>query len=124
MRYMLRNVCCLLFAFLFLISCKKENSRPQWDVAVLGPVAMGSMGINNIITDSLIHVNPDSTVKVIYNKTLYSLAIDSLVKIPDTAITNSFSFPVPLTLPAGFNFPAPPNETKLSAGNVQLRYAI
>src|SRR5438552_3515453 len=91
-------ICIILFA-----ACKKEHDSPQWDVGVLGPIVKGRLGVKNLINDTLFKVNSDSTLILIYNKSFYSLNIDSLVKIPDTTVTNFFVMP-----PIVNHLPLPP----------------
>lgn len=115
-------VCLALFA-----GCKKEFERPQWDVALLGPIAKGTLGIRNLTSDTLLKVNPDSSVTLIYNKNFYSLAIDSLLSIPDTIVNTTVPpnpVPVPFNITPGSILYQKTDETKLAVNNVQLRSAI
>lgn len=113
-----------VFCVLIAASCKKENQRPQWDIGVLGPMVKGSLTINNLVNDTLLKTNTDRSLSLVYERSLYSLNIDSLVTIPDTNIVNSFSYTFPIRLTAGFPFKDTTSEIKLSVSNVQLRYAI
>ncbi len=72
---------------LFMYSCRKhENERPRWDTQVLAPLLKSSLSMKDLITDTLIKSNPDSSLKVVYNKLLYELAIDSLFSLPETTV--------------------------------------
>ncbi|HRE97943.1 MAG TPA: hypothetical protein PK637_14330, partial [Flavobacteriales bacterium] len=76
-----------------LSSCKRDLQRPSWDIGVVGPVIHSSLGLGNMIADSLLQVNPDSSVVLSFSGTVYELDADTLLKLPDTTITNSFSLP-------------------------------
>ncbi len=119
----LKVILFVLLSVAVLTTCKKEHDRPQWDVGVLGPLVKGSLGINNLINDTLLKVNPDSTLTLVYNKNLYSLNIDSLFRIPDTTIVTPFHL-FPHTFAPGSSFPGLPSQTNLAVSKVQLRYAI
>ncbi|MFN3343649.1 MAG: hypothetical protein ACK40M_13195, partial [Flavobacteriales bacterium] len=36
-----------------LSSCKRDLQRPSWDIGVVGPVIHSSLGLGNMIADSL-----------------------------------------------------------------------
>lgn len=76
-----------------LSSCKRDLQRPSWDIGVVGPVIHSSLGLGNMIADSLLQVNPDSSVVLSFSGAVYELDADTLLKLPDTTITNSFSLP-------------------------------
>ena len=119
-----KGIIYLLLCIAVFTTCKKQNDRPQWDVGILGPLVNGSLGINNLINDTLLKTNPDSSLTLVYNTNLYSLNIDSLFSIPDTTVATAFTVPFALTLSPGSQFPSLPTETHLAVNNVQLRYAI
>jgi hypothetical protein len=83
----------LLFSIVVFASCKK-SLKPSWDLNLETPLVFTSMGINNIIPDSLLVVNPDNSLRIVYESSLYDFQVDSLVKMPDT-ITSSYFPPVP-----------------------------
>jgi hypothetical protein len=44
------------------------------------------MNINDILVDSLTKVNPDSSISVVYEDSLYELTLDSIFRLPDTTV--------------------------------------
>lgn len=86
-----------LFLSLLLIcgfySCKRELEQPSWEVGVVGPVFHSSLGLNDLLADSLIQVNPDSSITLVYSGNIYKLALDTLLNLPDTTIADTFQLP-------------------------------
>jgi len=76
----------LVVLFIFLGSCKKEDVHPQWDVSVLSPIAKTHLTLNQIVADSLVHVNSDSTISLVYQTKLADIRLDTIAKLPDTSI--------------------------------------
>ena len=70
---------CLLVSIL-LFSCRKVMEKPSWDTELLAPLVDASMNINNILPDSILMANPDSSMKIVFNNDLYKIDIDSLRK--------------------------------------------
>lgn len=123
MKLLFKSFLILLFAFIFS-SCRKDLGNADWDISVMTPIIKTSLGINNLLADSLIQQNPDTSLKIIYNTTLYKFSVDSLVNLPDT-ISNQ-------VIPINFNYYAPPgfpiiNKTDnkdLDLGNAQVRHIV
>ena len=69
-----------------LFSCKHELEKPSWDVNLLAPLIKSTLSIENIVGDSSVQVNPDSTISIVYRTNLYQFSLDSLIAIPDTNI--------------------------------------
>ena len=82
----------LLLAF---ISCKKEKDRPQWDVQVVAPLFHATLGMNNLIADSLISTDSLHAIHVMYEASLDDkiFDVDSLFSIPDPTITTVLTMP-------------------------------
>ena len=74
-----------LLIFLFLLSllagCRRKE-RPYWHVNALSPLIRSSLNIGNITGDSLVQVNPDSTISIIFQQDLFNFSVDSLVSLP------------------------------------------
>ncbi len=118
---------CIFSSFLFfvslsiIISCKRAS--PSWDVDMVAPLVNSTLTINNIIPDSLVHKNPDNSVDLVYNTSLYALNADSLFKLHDTTLTNFWPYPfsTPTVLnPTDTIIPATPNVINNNLGAVQL----
>ncbi len=68
-------------------SCKKEDIHPKWDVNVLTPIAKTHLTINQIVADSLLQVNSDSSISLVYQTNLAEISLDTMAQIPDTSVS-------------------------------------
>jgi hypothetical protein len=115
----------VLLAVFLLFSCKKENDNPQWNVNFLGPLAKATLGIENLIGDSSLSINPDGAVSLIIDTTFSNFKLDSVYTIPDTTILTTQVFPpFPLPIDPGTPFIAANNNVVLGVSGVQLKSAI
>jgi len=87
----------IVFFFLVLTiislvsSCKREEARPSWDSEVITPLLKSSLTINDLLNDTSITANADSTLKLVYQNHLYDVALDSLFAIPDTGVRKVYN---------------------------------
>lgn len=112
----------LFLSLLFLqFSCKKENDRPQWDVAVIGPILKARLSIDQLIADSLQQINPDGSVSLFYSSDVFKLDPDSLFKIPDTTLKtlNIWQF-IPYPVQPNTPFYSVNNNIRLGISGPQL----
>lgn len=110
-----------------LTACHKFSPKPTWDANILAPLVSANMSISNLVTDSLIHQNADSSITLIYNGSLYNVNTDSLVKIPDTTIQYAYFYISPKndTLYPGNILPFPaPAYTQYGGGSAEITKAI
>jgi len=108
-------------------SCRQKNRGPSWDVGVLAPILKTSMGLSNIVTDSLIIKNSDSSLKFVYSDTLFRLSLDTLVEIPDTTVMETFTMVGTIKLGPGEAIPTLSNitkETEYDLNGVELNKVI
>lgn len=117
-------VCCLLAFGIF--SCRKEMNRPSWDVDAFTPLINSTLSINNLLADSIVRINPDNSLDIVYRTSLYAISADSLFRIPDTTISNFYFSPLTTTINPGGGIINPPvsNNIKYSLGDIQLTQAI
>ena len=112
-----------LFAILFF-SCRKESEKTFWDSHILAPLINANLGVNNLLPDSLLQSNPDSSLKIVYQGNFYNLTMDTLFKIPDTLIHQGFAIPFPYTFSPGQQVVSNKlSETTYNLQGVQLRTA-
>lgn len=71
--------------------CRKQDT--SWDMDIRGPVLRSSLGLENLLPDSLLQVNPDGSVTLVFDETLYRLDLDSLIHLPDTTVADTFQLP-------------------------------
>ncbi|HKC68061.1 MAG TPA: hypothetical protein VKG26_07510 [Bacteroidia bacterium] len=79
-------LCVCIFTF-----CKR--SPTTWEDDVVAPLATGSLTLANLFPDTTIKTNTDSSLKIAFETSLINYQLDSLLKIPDTTVTTSFTFP-------------------------------
>lgn len=97
MNKVFKYIVTFILFFVFFASCKKENRLPSWDIDVLTPLLKSSLSLNNLLNDTLLAENPDSSLKIAYHHQFYSFSTDSLLQIPDTTFSHvypPFSFPL------------------------------
>jgi len=112
------------FILLSLFSCRKELEKPSWDTEILAPLVNASLDITNILPDSILQVNLDSSLKIAYSNDIYKLSMYTLFKIPDTAIHNGYTIPFPVTLnPGDVVINNNSTETTYALQGVELRTA-
>lgn len=116
----------LILLIAFFAGCKKENDHPQWDVEVLGPIAKASLGINNLVSDTIVRPDADGLLRVHYDTIFSAFKLDSLYQFQDTTILNSqvFAFPFSTQIIPNTVFSNNNNFIRLNSGNVQLKQAI
>lgn len=93
----------ILLASLLLFGCRKESTF--WEDDFVAPLAKGNLSLGNMFPDTTIKTNPDSSLKIAFETQLINFGMDSLLKIPDTTITNVAKVP--------FSFTVSPNTTLL-----------
>jgi len=80
----------LLLLILLMAGCRKEFKSPSWEVNVNAPLIYSDMGIEDIVPDSMLQVNADNSVNLVFDQKFFSYGIDSIVGIPDSTIRDSF----------------------------------
>ncbi len=115
----------VLLVIVLFSSCRKEMEKASWDTDILAPLISASMNINNILPDSILQANADSSMKIVFNNDLYKIDIDTLFNIEDTTIQNSYALPSPLPLPAGYPIPFPSTTaTTYALPGIELKKVI
>ncbi|NQY68030.1 MAG: hypothetical protein HRT72_09960 [Flavobacteriales bacterium] len=75
-----------LFATLLLqFSCKRDLTIPSWEADVMSPLVSTSLKIGNLLTDTLVQTESDSSLTIVYQQDLFTLRIDTLLEIEDTS---------------------------------------
>lgn len=93
-----------LLGILLFTTCKREPA--EWDVDIVAPVATASLSINDVAPDEYFITDNNGVVKVVYQNTIYTLPIDSLLKLPDTTLNYPLVIPFTLNLSPGTAIPA------------------
>lgn len=113
----------LLFT-LILVSCGKKLETPSWEMNLNAAVLYSDMGIEDIIPDSLLQVNPDNSVHLVYSSDFFNYGIDSLLKLPDSTLKDSFRAPINLVAPPGQILFNSTDNNAMSFGGPELVKAI
>lgn len=117
--------------FLLLVSvsaffaCKREEPT-QWKLDVLGPIAYGTITLDDLVdpSDSLLQADANGLLHFTTSDTIVDIPLDSLVQVPDTAVRLSFSLPFnggPFNIPAGTEVFSNDEDVTLNVGDVQLK---
>jgi hypothetical protein len=115
-----------VIGFVLFYSCRKEMKKPFWDTEILAPFINTSLNINNILPDSILQTNADSSMKIVYEGNIYNLSIDTLFSIQDTVLRNSYNIPAGSVVfsPGQAVINNSVTETTYSLGGPQLRKVI
>jgi hypothetical protein len=114
----------LLFS-LSIISCKKGDQNSQWNADELVPLIKTSVNLYDL--SNYDELNPDSSgaLMLTFSNSLFKFSLDSLVSIPDTAISERIDTLIFVSFAPGFSVDLAQNqETMLKIGNTELVEAI
>ncbi len=80
------QVACALLAVLPLLGgCRKEPARPSWDVDLAVPLVHTTLGLGDLIADSLLQTDVSGNVTLLYSTRLFALKLDTILSAPDTS---------------------------------------
>lgn len=106
-----------------VFSCRKDFERPNWDVDLLAPLIKTTLTLEDLLPDSIIQTNPDTSIKLVYQTNIFNVDMDSLFMIPDTTITEIYVFPFNSVANPGSSFYSNAEERTLNISNgVELNY--
>lgn len=121
----IRNITFICFAFLVVFSCKKDLNKPQWDMDIIAPLVKTSLTVNDLLPDSILQTNPDTSLKVVYETSILDIDVDSLFRIPDTTVNEVFPMSLSVLAAPGNSFYSEDREVTLNiTNNVQLNTAL
>ncbi len=77
-----------LFLLLILTSCRfKPREGLNWEQNLVAPLVKSRISIEDILTDSsVVHVNPDNSMQIVYRNTLTELFLSDYLVVPDTSV--------------------------------------
>lgn len=104
------------------VACRKDMEKPSWDTELLAPLVNATLDINNILPDSILQANADSSLKIVYEGNIYNISMDTLFRIPDTTLSSGYNIPITYSFNPGqvvINNSA--SETTYSLSGVALR---
>ncbi len=91
----MKHLLAVTILFTLLFSCKKEFTRPSWEVDMSVPLIHSSLGLENLIPDSLLNIGSNGEISLVFNQSVFKLDLDTLLQLPDTTVTDTFSIPPP-----------------------------
>lgn len=114
-----KGYCFLLLLIFLQTSCRK--GKALWEAEYAVPLATASLGLGDIIPDTLLVSNPDNSLVLNVEEEFYRFSLDQIVQIADTSIINKFNLPWgQYTLQPGMQFLAQVNQTQFNFGEVSL----
>lgn len=111
-----------IFISLLLFGSCKKNEPTTWNINAKGPVFKTTLSLNNILADSVLTENTDSTIDLNYTYKFIPINTDNVFEIPDTTISSfhNLNFPSPVNVNPGFQFVNNPEENKFDYGDARL----
>lgn len=96
--------------------------RASWDTEIVTPLVQATFDISNLMPDSILHQNADSTLEIVYQKSIHNFDVGNLFIIPDTTLHASYGIFFNATLSPGQVLPIPPiPETVYQLAGVELK---
>ncbi len=93
MNRMQKNLILLGLISISLIACKKEPTT--WNTDWSAPIAYGHLTLDDFVPEENLETNTDGYLSLVYHESVYSFSLDTLLKIPDTTIVNTYNIGVP-----------------------------
>lgn len=115
-----------LLVSLLAFSCKREEST-RWEIDGRAPIAGGEIAWEDLIADSLLDVDSEGLLHLIYEQSLVDFGLDTLVEIADTTITNSFDAGFtggPIDIPAGQSIISLDENINMNVNSAELRRIV
>ncbi len=114
-----------LVFLLLCVGCKRQEEPLRWNSDYSLPLAYGSLGIADLLPDSLVNVASDSSIMLVYEGELLNLDLTEILMLPDTVIRDTFQvqFPSPIDLSPGQVFINIPEEQDLQLPQISLSSA-
>lgn len=102
-----------------LFSCKKETTT--WSTNWSAPIAYGTLTLDDLVDTSNQYDNDDGYLSVIYNESVFSFSIDTLVQLPDTTVVAKSSVGIPsLNVSPGFVY-SDTYDQDYNLGEIELK---
>ena len=72
------------------IACKKV-SKTSWDTHNIIPLGRADMNIHDLVPDSLMKIDADKSVNLVYSHVISTLKVSDYLKLPDTTIIKTIA---------------------------------
>ena len=110
-----------LVVLIGLFSCKKEAT--VWNTNWSAPLINDTLDLSKLVNDTTLTAS-GGFYQLELERSLFDLNISELIDIPDTTITENFTFSGTLTIGPGFNFVNSIEEHDMNIDDVQLKLII
>lgn len=113
----------LILAFLFTLaftSCRREFETPSWETNLNAPLITSDIGIEDLIPDSLIQVNADNSINLVFDEVLFSYGIDTLLGLADSTIKDSLFSLLATTFSSGSTLYSDYDNNSIQANGAEL----
>ncbi|MBL6963871.1 MAG: hypothetical protein ISR55_08605 [Bacteroidetes bacterium] len=84
---MKRLIIVMTAVVLLFSNCRKD--KPDWQPEILIPFINSSLDIGDLLADSLIRQNTDSSLVLVYRYVFDAVHFDEILRIPDTTLTKT-----------------------------------
>lgn len=81
----------IILPTIFLYSCRKDIETANWEVETLTPLVNTNLSINNIVEDSILNENTDSSLSLVYRNHLYSFTLSDIVAPFNKSISSALT---------------------------------
>jgi hypothetical protein len=120
-----RCIICITLCIL-LVACRREEPT-RWDVNADVPLVFGDLGLDDLVTDSLLEVSSDGIYHLVLSENLTDFNLDTIVSIQDTLFHQRFVVPFqggPFSIPPDFNLISYSTNHEVALNDVQLKEVI
>ncbi len=116
----------LLVLAIVLAACQKDKPQPQWDLDLLAPLVTTSLTIGDLVPDSILSVDAQGNVSILYTTELFSITLDTVLTAPDTSFQYGYAlpFPGPVQFQPGATFNTTDDVTRFDLDDMQLTKLI
>jgi len=118
---MMKKLGVLIIALVVVLSCKKEKT--SWETDWSAPLLSDTLSLKNLVNDSTL-LETGGYYSLDLNREIFNLDLTELVGIPDTTISQNFSFSSNLNVTPGFSFINSIEEHFFDLKEVQLKQIV
>lgn len=111
----------MLLSLLVWNACKMD---PNWETDWEAPLAKVKLTPANIIPVGNVVADGNGDLKYVFDKPVFTLPVDSILKIPDTSLQYSFTAPIALNIQPGMTFQVFNNYLNFNITQAELLEAL
>lgn len=84
----MKNKLLYIICILLVFSCKPE--KPTWESSYIVPILSTSLNINKLVNDTVLKVENDESVTLVYKQNLNTTYLNDFVQIPNTGFERNY----------------------------------